>query len=207
MSFGKMAAFTCLVMLAAVPLQAQWEVGGLIGLNVASISVPTGTSSEDYSSRLGFGIGAVVDRILTDQIILHVEPMFLQKGATLENSVVKLKYKVNYLEIPIMVKYAFRINSVLAPYAMAGPSLGFLTGAKFEDEEGNSQNEKDNTSAFDFGVGLGGGVSIPHENLTFFAETRYVLGLANTNKETDESVVKNRGLQILVGVTLPVGPK
>jgi len=207
MSLGKMVAFTCLVMLSAIPLQAQWEFGGLIGFNVASISVPTGTSSEDYSTRLGIGIGAVVDRVLTDQIILHVEPMFLQKGANASNSVVDLKYKVNYLEIPIMVKYAFQINSVLVPYAMAGPSLGFLTGAKFEDDEGNSQDEKDNTNGFDFGVGLGGGVNFPHDNFTFFAETRYVLGLANTNKEADESVVRNRGLLIIVGVTVPVGPK
>lgn len=207
MRIVKWVGLTCLAMLCYVPMQAQWEVGGLIGLNVANITVPTGTSSESYSTRVGIGIGAVVDKVLTGQVILHLEPMFLQKGANASNSVVDLKYKVNYLEIPIMVKYAFQINSVLEPYAMAGPSLGFLTSAKFEDDEGNSQNEKDNTSAFDFGVGLGGGVSFPHENLTFFAETRYVLGLTNTNKETDESVVRNRGLLVVVGVTVPVGPK
>ena len=104
-----------------------------------------------------------------------------------------------------MIKYAFQSNSSLVPYAMAGPSLGFLTGAKFENEEGDSQDEKDNTNTFDFGLGLGGGVSIPHGNHTFFAETRYVLGLANINKESDESTVKNRGLQIIIGVTFPVG--
>ena len=205
MSHGKIAALVCLSMLSLIPLQAQWEVGGLIDFNLASLSVPTGTSSEDYSSRLGFGIGVVADRPLTDQIILHVEPMFLQKGGTVKNSELTLKFKVNYIEIPIMIKYAFQSNSSLVPYAMAGPSLGFLTGAKFENEEGDSQDEKDNTNTFDFGLGLGGGVSIPHNNLTFFAETRYVLGLANINKESDESTVKNRGLQIIIGVTFPVG--
>jgi hypothetical protein len=136
MSFGKMVAFTGLLLLSTLPLQSQWAVGGLIGFNVASISVPTGTSSEDYSSRVGFGIGAVVDRPLTEHLIIHLEPMFLQKGAAVENS-----------------------------------------------------------------------CEFSHENLTFFAETRCVVGMANINKESDESAVKNRGLQVLVGVTLPVGPK
>jgi len=207
MSPGKIAAIAGIILLSHIPLQAQWEFGGLLGLNLASISVPTGTSSEDYSSRVGFGIGLVADRPLTDQIILHVEPMFLQKGATVKNSVVTLKYKVNYIELPILFKYAFSLHSSLAPYAMAGPSLGFLTGAKFEDEDGNTQDEKDHTKTLDFGLGLGGGVSIPHGKLTFFAETRYVLGLVNINAESDESAVKNRGLLVLVGVMVPVGPK
>jgi len=205
MSLGKMVAFTCLVMLSAIPLQSQWEVGALVGINVASISAPTASSSQSYKSRLGFGIGAVVDKALTDEIILHFEPMFLQKGANASNSVVDLKFIVNYLEIPIMVKYLFDINSTLVPYAMAGPSVGFLAGAKFKDDAGNTQDEKDNTNAIDFGLGFGGGVNIPHDNLTFFAETRYVLGLANINSEADESVVKTRGLLILIGVTIPVG--
>ncbi|TFH23921.1 MAG: PorT family protein, partial [Bacteroidia bacterium] len=187
MSLRKILVIISLALLSLIPLQAQWQIGGLIGFNIAGISVPTGTVSEDYSSKLGFGIGAVVDRPLTNQIILHLEPMYLQKGGTIKTSSFTLKYKVNYIELPIMIKYAFLINSTLVPYAMAGPSIGLLTGAKYEDDEGYIQDEKDNTNGFDFGLGLGGGVSYPHGNMIFFAETRYVFGLANINKESDES--------------------
>ena len=207
MNLRKIALFACLSMFSIIPLQAQWEVGGLIGFNVAGISVSSGPSSEDYSSKLGFGIGAVVDRLLTDQIILHLEPMYLQKGGTIKTSSFTLKFKVNYIELPIMIKYAFMINSSLTPYAMAGPSIGLLTSAKYEDDEGSTQDEKDNTNGFDFGLGLGGGVSYPHGNMTFFAETRYVFGLTNINSESDESTVKNRGLLVFFGVTVPIGPK
>lgn len=207
MNLRKKVLFVCLAFLSLIPLQAQWEIGGLIGFNISGISVPTGTSSENYSSKFGFGIGAVVDRPLNDQFILHLEPMFLQKGATIKTSSYTLKFKVNYIELPIMIKYAFQINSSLVPYAMAGPSIGLLTSAKYEDESGDTQDEKDNTNSFDFGLGLGGGVSYPYGNMTFFAETRYVLGLANINAEADESKVKNRGLLVILGVTFPVGPK
>jgi opacity protein-like surface antigen len=149
----------------------------------------------------------VVDRLLTDQIILHLEPMYLQKGGTIKTSSYTLKYKVNYIELPILIKYAFLINSTLVPYAMAGPSIGLLASAKFEDDEGYTQDEKDNTSGFDFGLGLGGGVSYPFGNMTFFGETRYVFGLTNINSESDESTVRNRGLLVLFGVTVPIGLK
>jgi len=204
---GKIAVITFIFLSSFISMQAQWEVGGLIGINFTSISVNPGSSSEDYSGRTGFGIGLVADRPLTDQISLHVEPMFLQKGGNINTSFVELAFKVSYFEIPIMVKYDFQINSSLTPYAMAGPSLGFRTGAKYKSKEGEVQDEKDNTNVFDFGVGFGGGVSLPHENLTFFAEIRYVLGLTNINNESDESTVKNRGLQVFVGVTVPLPSK
>ena len=59
----------------------------------------------------------------------------------------------------------------------------------------------------DLGLGFGGGVKLPRGNKTFFAEARYVLGLTNINDEGGggESSVKNRGLQILAGVTVPLG--
>ena len=41
-----------------------------------------------------------------------------------------------------------------------------------------------------------------------FAEARYVLGLTNINDESgasNESTVKTRGLQILIGATIPIG--
>lgn len=207
MTYRKVAFLFGLCLLSLMPLKAQWELGGLINFNLAGISVQPGSSSEDYSGRLGFGIGAVVDKALTDVVFLHLEPMFLQKGATVKDSEVTLKFKLSYIELPIMVKYAFPINSTLVPYAMAGPSIGILAAAKFEDENGNSQDEKDNTNTLDFGLGLGGGVSYPYGNMTLFAETRYVFGIADINKESNESTVRNRGLQIILGVKVPVGAK
>ena len=207
MNSRKIAVIAGIFMLSLIPLQAQWELGGLIDLNLASFSVKGVSSSENYSGRVGFGIGFVADRPLTDRISLHAQPMFLSKGGTVETSTITLVFKVNYLEIPLMFKYDFPINSTLTPYAMAGPTVGLLTGAKLVADDGETQDEKENTNTFDFGLGFGGGVSIPHDKLTFFAETRYVVGLANINKEVDEFTVKNRGLQIILGVTVPVGAK
>ena len=205
MKLKKMMVIVFLTFLLVVPLQAQLEIGGLFSLNLASIGVSPEISSEDYSSRLGFGIGAVVDYPLTGQIDLHAEPMFLQKGGKIETSYFVAVYKVHYLEIPIMFRYTFQHSSSLLPYAMAGPSIGFLSGAKYDFKDDGEQDAKDETGFFDFGVGFGGGVKKPHGKMTLFTEVRYVLGLTNINKEADESTVKNRGLQVVAGITIPVG--
>ncbi len=200
----KIVVITILTMALFLPQHAQFDIGGLFGLNLSSFSVNQGPNSEDYSSKLGFGVGAVVDWPLTGQIDLHAEPMFLQKGGKIETSSFVGKLKVNYLEIPLMIRYTYEYNSSLLPYAMIGPSIGLLSSAKFVVKNEGEQDEKDNTKSIDLGVGVGGGVKIPHGNKSFFAEARYVLGLANINKEADESKVKNRGLQLVVGITIPV---
>ena len=194
-----------LTMLVAIPLKAQWEVGGLIDFNFASLNVNPGSSSEDYSSRFGFGLGVVVDYPLTGQLDLHAEPMFLQKGGKIDITSEVVVFKLNYLEIPLMLRYTFEYDASFLPYAMAGPSIGLLTSAKYDNNEGTVQDEKDSTKGIDLGVGFGGGVKLPHGNKTFFAELRYVFGLVDINKEANESTVKNRGLQVVAGVTFPVG--
>ena len=199
--------FIVLVFLAtwfSVSIHAQLNIGGLIDLNLSSFGVSPRSSTEVYSSYLGFGIGAVVDWPITDQIDLHAEPMLLQKGGGVETSVIALKFKVTYLELPLMFRYNIQLNESLIPYAMAGPSIGLLTSANLVNSEGTKQNEKSATRALDFGIGVGGGIKLPKGNKTFFAEARYVLGLVNINKEVGESTVKNRGLQVVAGVTIPI---
>lgn len=190
-------------LIAWAPSYAQWNIGGLLNIGNSTVSVDPNPGSEEYSGRFGFGIGAVLDRPLSGQLELHAEPMFLQKGSTIDDRGEKVTFKSSYFELPVMFRYNFQSSGTAMPYAMAGPSLGYLTGAKFE--AGGSEFEaKDQFKSFDFGFGFGGGAKIPKDNLEFFAEARYVLGLANVNNdESDGTTVKNRGVHVIFGVTVP----
>lgn len=192
------------IFIAASPIQAQWSVGGLLNISNTSFLVDPEPNSADYSSRFGFGMGAVIDRPLTGPISLHAEPMFMQKGGKVDISNENTTLKISYFEFPIMIKYNFQTLERIVPYAMAGPSLGFLLNAKAEIEDGDENDIKDQFENVDFSLGFGGGISIPRENLGLFAEARYLLGLANINAEDDVITVKNRGLQILFGATVPI---
>lgn len=148
------------VLLIGIPTNAQWNIGGLININNSTVSVDPNPGSEDYSGRFGFGIGAVLDRPLTGQLELHAEPMFMQKGTSIDDRGDEVKLKSSYFEFPIMLRYNFQPQGNITSYAMAGPSFGYLLGAKFE--AGGSEFEaKDEFKSADFGVGIGGGAKIP----------------------------------------------
>lgn len=166
------------------------------------MKVDPNPSSEDYSGRFGFGIGAVLDRPLTGQLELHAEPMFLQKGTTIDDDGDEVNFNSSYFELPIMLRYNFQPQGNLIPYAMAGPSFGYLLGAQIE-AGGSEFDVKDGFKIADVGAGFGGGVKIPKDDFEIFIETRYVLGLANVNDdESDGTTVKNRGIAFLAGVTI-----
>jgi len=116
---------------------------------------------------------------------------------------------MSYLEIPVMCTYSFGTGDI-KPYAMAGPSLGYLLSSEakttFEGYTAET-DEKDNTKDFDFGLCFGGGVSMPVGSNAVFIEARYALGLTNTNddpNDPNDTDVKTRGIQIFAGITFPL---
>lgn len=66
---------------------------------------------------------------------------------------------------------------------------------------------KDETKSIDFGLGFGAGVSFPAGNNSLFVEGRYALGSTNLNDdpEDSETSIKTRGIQVMAGVTFPLG--
>lgn len=191
------------IVLAVSPVQAQWNIGGLINIGNSTVNVDPNPDSEDYSGLFGFGIGAVLDRSLTGPLELHAEPMFLQKGTTIDDEGDEVNFRSSYFELPIMLRYNFQSQGNITPYAMAGPSFGYLLGAKFK-AGGSEFDAKDQFKSADVGVGFGGGAKIPQDSFELFVEARYVLGLVNVNNdESDGTTVKNRGVQVLFGITIP----
>jgi hypothetical protein len=194
-----------LMVFIMVPLTAQLTVGGFIDFNIAGISVNPGGDDEDYSSFFGVGVGGIVTYPLTNELALQAEPMILQKGGKVTEFDETLTLKILYFEIPIFLRYNFAVSESYLPYVILGPNLGFRTSAKGVFPDGSSSDATDEFSVIDLGLGLGGGVEVPLGSLIVFGETRYVFGLNDINAESGESTVKNRGLQLLFGVKVPIG--
>ena len=68
---------------------------------------------------------------------------------------------------------------------------------------------KDDVKNIDFGLAFGGGVSLPMGNKTVFVEGRYSLGLTDINDDSDPDAdkIKTKGIQIMAGITFPLGGK
>ncbi len=193
-----------LPLLAAMsPVQAQWHAGGVLGLNRASTAVSPEPETITYSGRLRMGIGAVVDYALTKEIDVHGMLMFIGKGTTIEREDMSddVIWTVSSVEIPLLVRYTLQTPGDVRPYVAAGPTIGFLRGAEF-DIDGEKDDDED-AKSLDAGMAIGGGVLMPWRSGRLFAELRYARGMLDV-RDTDLAV-KNRGVQVLLGITFPLG--
>ncbi len=194
-------------LIAVLPATAQVNFGVIGGLNLANLSVDP-DAGVDISNRTAFGIGGILSFGVGETLALQLEPMFLQKGAKLKLSdqgfTLEAEIKVSYIEVPAMLKFAFGSGDT-KPYVMAGPTVGYLLSAKVKDDM-EEQDIKDDVKNIDFGLAFGGGVSLPMGNNTFFVEGRYSLGLSDINDDSsDDTEIKTKGIQIMAGITFPLG--
>jgi opacity protein-like surface antigen len=218
----KMSVFltVLLALFMVAPASAQVHIGVVGGLNLADIrsndleqNIRTETGLDvNIAKRTTFAMGGIVDYFLSENLALRMEPMYVQKGCKLElrSSVTGFQFdedvtsKVGYLELPVMIKYAFGAEKA-KPYILAGPSLGYMLSAKMVSG-GEEEDIKNDIKDFDFGLNFGAGLSIPIETYSLFVEGRYALGLIDIDDDQDEpSSVKTEGIQFFAGITFPLG--
>jgi hypothetical protein len=116
-------------------------------------------------------------------------------------------------------------GNIVRPYLMAGPTIGYLLSADTEVEYSGltfKGDLKEVTEKIDFGLGFGAGLRYPISTVSIFVEGRYILGLLNMQKggafeisagpiveeitwDKDVDAYKNRGTQIMGGMTLTLG--
>jgi len=202
------------VLLAVVPASAQMRFGFTAGLSLANTSsdeladaiATANNATTELSSRVGFAVGGVVAFPLSENVGLHLQPMYVQKGTkvTINALNVEDKVTISYLEVPAMVKMMFGASET-RPYVMAGPTLGLKLSASSDEDKLNAKS--DDFNSIDFGLAFGGGVSFPAGNNSFFVEARYGLGLSNAlNKDTFGNLeAKNKMILINAGMTFPLG--
>jgi len=213
-----------IILLALFTIQstnAQWRVGLLGGVNFADLKTETGVKS-----RTLIGFGGTVEYSIIDQFSLLATPMYIQRGGIKEQieDQPELKIKGSYISIPIFLKYSLPFWEVIKPFLYTGPSMGYRLNFNMEGEIaglGFTADLKNVTKDFDFGLGFGAGVEIPLNIFSITVEGKYYLGLVDQHKDGtfqaeaggltidgtfDESnKFKNRGTQILVGITFPIG--
>jgi hypothetical protein len=215
-----------LIMSVVIPANAQVRIGVIGGLNFTDVKAEVQGGTADVSSRTLFGVGGVIDLGLDQTFSLRLEPMYLQKGAgtsTLETQPgLEWKLKSTCLEIPLFLKAEF--GNKMKSYLMAGPSLGILLSSDLELDLGVitlKGDAKKVTKSLDVAAAFGAGVRYPVGESSIFVEARYSLGLTNTVDGGDIDLVagpvveeitwektdsiKNRGFQVMAGVTIPLG--
>ena len=185
--------------------------------------VASGESKSDYEydfkNRVGFNIGLIYDWGISESFYIQPGLYFTTRGAKIEESEEDYKYeekwKLNYLQIPILASYRIALTDNVKWHINAGPYLAIGVGGKVKWEETydgdtdkgdykafgtadeDSDEEKGGLKRFDAGLSFGTGVSINK----FYIGLTYDLGLVNAaDKDTwKDYKMRNRNFSIGVG--------
>jgi cellobiose-specific phosphotransferase system component IIB len=166
------------------------------GVKVGGVDSTLTGDITNMKSKVGLAAGAFVEIPVVSQLSVQPEVMYVMKGAKVDSSLVDAKYKIDVLEIPVLLKWKFSTESAkVVPSVFVGPSIGFKLSAKevVEDKSADIQNIK----STDFGLVFGAGV----EFSKFTVDARYDLGLTNLNNadNKDDYSVKNAAFLLCVG--------
>jgi outer membrane protein with beta-barrel domain len=187
---------------AQVPLPSP-RFGITVGVNLAKLA---GDSVQGSKTRTGFVGGATLVLPLSRDFAFEPELVYSMKGSKFDEQGVSGSFKLNYVELPILIRYTFPVVGSTKPFLLAGPALAFQTSCKISGENQGATVTfgcKDffqqvganvDVKKFDTGAMFGGGVAFDVGGRMMSLGVRYNLGLTDVFSDTD---AKNRVLSFV----------
>ena len=191
--------------------QLPFKLGIKGGLNLANLSFdPALPSGSDNTTQTGFMAGAMVEFNLAPMFAIQAEPTYIPKGCKLTSSGSsnEVNIKINYFEIPVLLKLNIPSPGNINPYVFAGPNIGFRLSANTETPTGE-YDFKDETQSIDFALDFGAGAGFKIAPLIdLVIDVRYSHGLSDLLNDTGkqqfigriDQKIKTTGIQISAGV-------
>jgi len=166
------------LLLGMVVVNAQIQLGVKAGVNIANF---TGGDfgNIDKSPLTSFHAGGIL-RWKFEHLILQGEVLYSEQGAKLKDSVSEKDYKVSYINIPIVLQYAFKGGF----YVEAGPQVGFKVNENVPDNSNGNKFAKNE----DFSVALGLGFN---KGKGFGIGGRYTVGVTSVGESNSANYDAN----------------
>ena len=176
-------------------------VGGIVLADVGGDDLPS------TSHKAGFVGGITAAMPIGSGFSFQPELVYAMKGTKTDSGGIDFSVKLNYLELPLLVRYDVPVTGSTRPFLLAGPALAVQTSCKFAASEqgatvsvgcddalnsGGPQNIQSQT--FDFGAMFGGGLAFDVSGRAMTIGVRYNLGLTKAFSNTE---MKNRALSFV----------
>jgi hypothetical protein len=171
--------FLMLPALAAAQEYSFGAKGGVVFGSVPAFTDPSSGDSVDVGRRVGLTGGGFGTVTFGSGLGVQLEVLYTQKGLkyTLDDS--ESKVFLNYLEFPLLARYARAVGSTKV-YAFGGPSANFNVQAIEEAPDGDRNDVGDDYKMFELSMVVGAGVQVGH----FEVEGRWNQGVTGVS-ETD----------------------
>lgn len=149
---------------SATAFAQKFEIGAKAGANISNFTGHDSWQNAKTTSLVGFHVGGFVSFFLGNNFALQPEVLFSSQGAKYENANHKENLKINYINVPLMLKY----RSAGGLYVEAGPQLGFKIS-----ESSSSIDSLGKSSDLSIAGGIG-----YHSKIGFGIGARYTAGLS-----------------------------
>ena len=202
------AAGLALPAVAAAQDTPPIRLGLLGGVNFATLK---GNDDEGLKTRTGLLAGATMVKPFRSGIGLVIDALYSMRGAKADEDGGSLVTKVDYIEVPVMLRYDLSSTGNAVPHIGAGVSLAYQTRCRVE-ASGDGASASVNCSAledeqditfrrFDVGIVAGAGIDFKSGSTTYMIGARYTFGLTDL---TNEANLRNRAFQFFAGVAIPI---
>ncbi len=174
------------------------------GVNIATIGGSDADSLGDTKSKVGLVAGAFAEFMVGDIIGIQPEVLYSQKGVKSDDLGVDAKIKLDYIEVPVLVKVNVPVEgSKVRPSFFVGPAIAFKASCKLQGSSGGTSASIDcedagaNIKSTDFGATAGGGIAFDVGGAEVGVEVRYTLGFTKIDDDPDPFDIKNRVFSIM----------
>jgi hypothetical protein len=185
----------------AVPAMAQFSSGGFslsessmyyglrLGMNVSTV---TGKYADDAKSKVGMNLGAVIGIRVSEKA-----PVFIESGLYYSGRGAK-DLSLNYLEIPILIKYGISVTDDIAVLPFIGPyfSIGVAGQYKYDAIDpvtGLTVREKDSSYDIMRRPDMGFKVGCGAEYNMLYLELGYQFGVTDIAKDNPADYAAHTG--------------
>lgn len=198
MTFRIRLVLGALLLVPAVASAQDVAYGVKGGITFATIAFDPEPGA-DSGMRAGLAVAGFATIRVGSRLAVQPEAFFTRKGTSLSDNGVDAKVHLDYLEVPVLLKYAIASSGARDIHVFGGPAVAFKLGAASEAEFGGEPVEvglDETIEDLDLGIVFGADVQFRH----VVVEGRYTLGLKNISVDPEDAKARNRAFTFVVGV-------
>jgi hypothetical protein len=186
---------------ASTAMAQEYSGGVKAGVNFAKLHFDGDEADNSaIDNRTGLVAGVFIVWPASGRLAVQTEALYSQKGATFHEEGASGSVKLDYLDVPILLRLSTPASNGTSFHVFGGPSLGVRLRARSEIEfqgETESEDFSDEVERFDLGLVAGAGVEFGRVVI----DGRYTWGLSNLNTRADDDVkIRHRVFSIMAGV-------
>jgi hypothetical protein len=173
---------------------AQWGV--LAGANFAKLS-----DADNVDTRTGVVVGLSADFHLGHHFGIEIDGLYSQQGAKQSVEGDDVTLHLDYIAVPVLLRYNFPTHTSVRPFVVLGPQAGFrikCEASSSSDSESCEDFAGQNAKSVDFSgtAGAGVGFKVGKEELSL--QARYNMGFTKIFDNAD-SKSKNQLFSVMAG--------